>query len=267
MARALSGHPEEAASMIWLDEGGRRRDTRLIAPPPSLRGVVEHFWTHQRLPRQTWRVVPDLSGHVIFSLSGSTAVCRIVGARSTYCDIDVSRRDLTLGVRLRPGALPQLIGDSASQLSDRSESLASVIGSAGRRLTERLADSAPDDRLPLLAQFLSGQLLSCRGIWSFETYGVANLAREWEVSRRAVYDRTVAALGIAPKRALRILRLHRALFALHSGATLADVALGAGYCDQPHLTRESVRLLGESPGEWRRRGCSIVQDREPRAHS
>jgi AraC-like DNA-binding protein len=251
--------------MIWLDEGGRQRDTPLIAPPPSLRGVVEHFWTHRRLPRETWRVVPDLSAHVIFSLSGSAAVCRVVGARRTYCDIDVSRRDLTLGVRLRPGALPQLIRDSASQLSDRSESLAAVIGSAGRRLTDRLAESAPDDRLPVLTQFLSRQLSSCRGIWPFETHSVAELAREWEVSRRAVYDRAVAALGVAPRRALRIERLHRALSALHSGATLADAALGAGYCDQPHLTRESVQLLGESPGEWRRRGCSIVQDGARRA--
>jgi AraC-like DNA-binding protein len=246
--------------MIWLDEGGRQRHARLIAPPPSLREVVDHFWTHQRLPRGAWRVVPDLSAYVIFYLAGSLTDCRIVGARSTYCDIDVSRRDLTIGVRLRPGALPQLIRDSASQLSDRSESLESVIGSGGRRLTERLADAAPDDRLPLLTQFLSGQLRPCGQIWPFETHAVAYLERAWDVSRRAVYDRTLGAIGLAPKRALRIQRLHRALSALHSGATLADVALSAGYCDQSHLTRESVRLLGEPPGDWRRRGCSIVQD-------
>jgi hypothetical protein len=34
---------------------------------------------------------------VIFALARSPAVCRIVDARSTYCDIDVSRRDLTTG--------------------------------------------------------------------------------------------------------------------------------------------------------------------------
>jgi AraC-like DNA-binding protein len=246
--------------MIWLDEGGRLRDTRLIAPPPSLCGAVEHFWIHQRLPQRRWRVVPDLSPHVIFSVAGSTAVCRIVGARSTYRDVDVSGRDLTIGVRLRPGALPQLIRGSAAHLSDRWESLESVIGSEGHRLTERLADAASDDRLPLLAQFLSAQLRPFRSIWRFETHAVADLEREWDVSRRAVYDRTLGAIGLAPKRALRIGRLHRALSALHAGATLADVALGAGYCDQSHLTRESARLLGESPGEWRRRGFSIVLD-------
>ena len=246
--------------MIWLDEGGRQRDTRLIAPPPSLCEAVEHCWTHQQLPRRKWRVVPDLSAHVIFSLSGSTAVCHIVGARSTYCDIDVASRDLTIGVRLRPGALPQLIRASASHLSDRSESLESVAGSEGRRLIERLADAAPGDRLPLLTQFLSGRLRPCRPIWQFEAHAVADLEREWAVSRRAVYDRTLGTIGLAPKRTLRIHRLHRALAALHAGTTLADVALGAGYCDQSHLTREAVRLLGESPGEWRRRGFPIVQD-------
>jgi AraC-like DNA-binding protein len=250
--------------MIWLDEGGRQSETRLIAPPPSLCGAVEHFWIHHRLPRRMWRVVPDLSAHVIVSLSGSTAVSRIVGARSTFCDIDVSRRDLTIGARLRPGALPQLIRDSASQVSDRWESLESVIGSEGRRLTERVADAAPDDRLPLLTQFLLGQLRPCRRISQIATHAVADLEWEWGISRRAVYDRTLGAIGLAPKRALRIQRLHRALSALHTGATLADVALGAGYCDQSHLTRESVQLLGESPGKWRRRRFSIVQDNRDR---
>lgn len=251
--------------MIWLDEGGRQRDTPLIAPPPSLRGVVEHFWTHRRPLRATWRVVPDLSAHVIFYLAGSTAVCRIVGARSVYCDVDVSGRDLTLGVRLRPGALPQLIHDSASRLRDRSGSLESVIGSEGRRLVARLANAAAEDRLPLLTQFLSSRVRSSGQIWPFEAHAVADLEREWGVSRRAVYDRTLDVIGLAPKRALRIQRLHRALSALHGGTTLAEVALIGGYSDQSHLTREAERLLGESPGEWRRRGCSIVQDSRKRS--
>ena len=80
-----------ASTMIWLDEGGRQRDSGLIAPPPSLCGAVEHFWIHQRLPRRRWRVVPDLSAHVIFSLAGSTAVCRIVGAREDPSAISTSR--------------------------------------------------------------------------------------------------------------------------------------------------------------------------------
>ena len=87
----------------------------------------------------------------------------------------------------------------------------------------------------------------------------------WGISRRATYDRTIEAVGLAPRLAFRIQRLHAALAQLHSPAPLADVAIGAGYADQPHLTRESAVLLGEPPGEWRRRGCSIVQDnRAPR---
>jgi AraC-like DNA-binding protein len=246
--------------MIWLDEGGRQRGLHLIAPPPNLRGVVEHLWVHRALPRNTWRVVPDVNAYVIFHVVGGMAGCRVVGARRKYCDIKVSGRELTIGVRLRPGVLPQLIRDSASQLSDRSEPFESVLGPEGRRLTDRLVDAAPGNRLPLLMEFLSDQLHGCGQRWPPGMGSVADLGSKWGLSRRAAYDRTIDAIGLAPKLAFRIQRLHKALFCLHTDASLADVALSAGYCDQSHLTRESVWLLGESPGEWLRRGCSIVQD-------
>jgi AraC-like DNA-binding protein len=176
----------------------------------------------------------------------------------------VSGRDLTIGVRLRPGALPHFIRDSASQLTDRSESLESIIGSSARRVTERIAEAAPADRVPLLTEFLSHHLGQDH-IPPITKFSVVDLERGWGLSRRTVYDRMINAIGLGPKAACRIQRLHIALANLHSGARLADVALGAGYADQPHLTREAVRLLGESPGYWRRRGCSIVQDTQDSA--
>src|SRR4051794_30574470 len=108
--------------MIWLDEGGRQRHARLIAPPPGLRGLVEHFWIHETFPKHVWRVVPDLSAYVILSTTRDNAVdvdCRVVGPRSSYCDIDVGGRELTIGARLAPGALPLFLHDSASQLRDQ----------------------------------------------------------------------------------------------------------------------------------------------------
>jgi AraC-like DNA-binding protein len=51
------------------------------------------------------------------------------------------------------------------------------------------------------------------------------------------------------------------LFELNRGRSHADAAASAGYSDQSHFSRETVRLLGESSGVWqRRRNCSFVQD-------
>lgn len=246
--------------MIRLDEGGRRRDAHLMAPPRNLSGVIEHLWVHGVLPRNVWRVVPDANAYVIFQIADGTASCSIVGARSRYCDIDVSGRELTIGVRLRQGVLSLFIRDSASRLTDAAESLEAVIGSDGRLLNERLANARPEDRLLLLTRFLEKRLNNHDPMWPAEARSVGDLGRQWNISRRAVYDRTRESIGLAPRLFLRVQRLHRALAILPEGTSLADIAILAGYSDQSHWTREATELLGETPGEWRRRGCSNVQD-------
>jgi len=69
------------------------------------------------------------------------------------------------------------------------------------------------------------------------------------VSERQLLRRCTAALGYGPKTLGRILRFQRfrALAAAREGAALVDLAADAGYADQAHLTRECVRLAGETP--------------------
>ena len=74
------------------------------------------------------------------------------------------------------------------------------------------------------------------------------------LSARALHARVVAAVGLSPKRALRIARLHAALHAAAAGAGLSSAALAAGYSDQAHFTRESRSLLFDTPAAWLRRG-------------
>ena|SRR5215469_2980763 len=40
---------------------------------------------------------------------------------------------------------------------------------------------------------------------------------------------------------------------LSSRASLSEIALDCGMCDQPHLTRVFRRIVGVNPGAWRRR--------------
>lgn len=57
-------------------------------------------------------------------------------------------------------------------------------------------------------------------------------------------------LGTSPYRYLTMRRLDRARYLMRAGSSLADAALGCGFADQSHLTRQFKRAYGISPGRW-----------------
>jgi AraC-like DNA-binding protein len=57
-------------------------------------------------------------------------------------------------------------------------------------------------------------------------------------------------LGMTPKTLARVCRLQRAAALLHGGGAAAEVALDAGFCDQPHLVNEFRSIAGLSPSRW-----------------
>lgn len=74
-------------------------------------------------------------------------------------------------------------------------------------------------------------------------------------------SRAIAATyGLPPQRLRREIRWQRALALLRSERSLADVALEAGFADQPHFTRVCREESGLVPSELRRR-LNCVQDR------
>ena len=137
--------------MVLLDNGGGAAlgDVLLALPPPDLNALVEHVVVETYPPHaREWRIVPDLSPHFIVSIVNDGGVRRarafLIGARSRAAVVDVSRRIVTVGVRLRPGAIPPLLGSSAADLTDR----AVLLGDAftGRMLPESEigADTPPE---------------------------------------------------------------------------------------------------------------------------
>lgn len=245
--------------MVRLDQGGRAADeVRLYAPRPFLREWVQHVSVQSGPSRSgPWRVVPDTSPHFIFTMTGGVARCRVVGARSTHADIDVDGRLVTVAVRLQPGALPALIGESASVLTDRAVDVADVFGAEGRRLLDELPDLTPHAAAVRLMDAIAARLPATDAPALARAIRVASRVEDLQhslgLSARALHRRLVADVGLAPKRALRVERLHAALHATGRGQPLASAALLAGYSDQAHLTREAQSLLGEPPSKWRRR--------------
>jgi AraC-like DNA-binding protein len=258
--------------MVRLDEGGRAAgDVRLYAPSPSLRDWVQHVSVqHGPDRRSPWRVVPDTCPHVIFTATASAARCRLVGARSTHADIDVDGRLVTVAVRLQPGTLPALIGARARELTDRAVDLADVLDAEGRRILEELPTLAARDVAARLMDVVGRCVRDREGPHLARVLAgatrVDGLQRLLRLSARALHARVVAEVGLAPKRALRIERLHAALHETGRGVPLATAALNAGYSDQAHLTREACALLGEAPTRWQRRGrADSFKTRQSRA--
>lgn len=78
-------------------------------------------------------------------------------------------------------------------------------------------------------------------------------ARERSVSPEHLSRGFRKAYGVTPQRFGWEARARAAWRALVGGdAPLAMVALDAGFCDQPHMSRAVLALTGRPPGAWRR---------------
>ena len=161
------------------------------------------------------------------------------------------------GVRLRTGYAGAVLGVPAHELRDRRVALEDVWGRAGVELGARL-DEEPS---AVARQALLARAVAARGaaadplalgaismLAQRPERRVAELARELAVSERHLLRRLHVAVGYGPKTLARILRFQRLLaLAQTGGASLADLALDAGYFDQPHMTGEVSRLAGAPP--------------------
>jgi AraC-like DNA-binding protein len=90
---------------------------------------------------------------------------------------------------------------------------------------------------------------------------VSEVAESVGWSRRHLGEQFRAETGISPSDARRLARFalsHR--LARNPQRSLVDVAVEAGYADQPHMTREWRELCGYTPGQWREAELSLVQD-------
>ena len=70
-------------------------------------------------------------------------------------------------------------------------------------------------------------------------------------SKTRLTTKFVEQVGVSPKQYARVMRFSHALRRLHGGrASLVDVAIEAGYYDQPHLNAEFRQLSGFTPTEF-----------------
>jgi AraC-like DNA-binding protein len=237
-------------------------------PPPDLAPWVACFWQMSgQSAAFAHRVLPDGCADWLLDLQAARSrrsELQLVGTMSTAQLVPMNGPIDLLGIRLRPGVLGAL-RLPADELLDAIVS-AAELGRAPRLCMEQLAQTAC---LPRRAEFLVSALrvqlarsAPCpdpvvrRALtaWASPQAAfprVAALARQLQVSERALERRFRSAVGLTPAGYRRLARF-REVLRLHAGGLKdwAALAATAGFSDQPHLVRDFRALAGLSPTAW-----------------
>jgi AraC-like DNA-binding protein len=223
------------------------------APPAALRPAVSCLWTSVLPDGGQTVVLPDACVDLIWRQGSGVLVA---GPDTGPAPDAQPAATVLVGVRFRPGAGGPALGLPLEELRDQRVDLADI--------SSRLAARLPGDLGP--GQALAGLIaaaadlcregppdpLVSRAAWLLTAPGArtATLPDELGVSERQLRRRCLAAVGYGPKTLHRILRFRRFLSEVDEAGQPVDLALvaaEAGYADQAHMTRESVRLGGLPP--------------------
>ncbi|MER6509869.1 helix-turn-helix domain-containing protein [Nonomuraea sp. NPDC001636] len=171
----------------------------------------------------------------------------------------LTRRMECLQIRLSPMAAHAVLGASA-ELSGTVVALDDLWGREAERVQERLrAAGSWEDRFAIARDALAGRADEGRAAdpevafsWrrmaaSGGRVPVERLAAEAGWSRKRLWARFRAQVGLTPKRVARLIRFDRAAHRLAAGERAALVAAESGYADQSHLHRDVMTFAGVTP--------------------
>lgn len=239
---------------LWASEDGDP------APQTARELVVPNGGTHLALrldaPLRLFTDAADARGHLV-----GHAV--IGGARAIAHHRSLAIPSRSVGAQLRPGIATWLFGASAAELAGTHTALDAVWGPAAERIHARLLEApTAAARLVLLEEELGSRLANARRLHPLVAAALTQLhadpgtpigplAERAGYSQRRLLDLFREAVGLAPKRYARILRLQLALPRLAGGGRAIDVALAGGYADEAHLHRDLREVTGLSVREYR----------------
>ncbi|MFD9887058.1 helix-turn-helix domain-containing protein [Streptomyces alboflavus] len=176
-------------------------------------------------------------------------------------------------LRLSPLAAYALLDTAPADLQGAVTSLEEPWGAPGRRLGERIAGAGGwPERFALVDRFLVERAARAptadaevAASWSAIVarrgrVRVGDLAAACGWSRKRLWARFTAQVGLTPKRAAMLVRFHCAARRLRAGADVAEAALACGYVDQSHLHREVREFTGCTPGALVRLATSADVD-------
>lgn len=185
----------------------------------------------------------------------------VAGPSDSPEEVELGGRHTTVDVKLTPLGSLRLLGIPPREIAGRVVGLEELLGGAGRRLTEAVADAGDwPTRFSLVDEFLAGRPRSgklpspvveeawrrlCRAGGNLS---IRELAEGLQISRRHLSSLFAEQVGLPPKTVARLLRFTRAHRQMQSRPQAwAEVAFDCGYFDQAHLNRDFRQFAGTTP--------------------
>jgi AraC-like DNA-binding protein len=199
-------------------------------------------------------LLPDAAVELVWSSTGLF----VRGADTKPFPVSAFPERTFVVVTFRPGAAAGVLGLSGRPLADARVGISELWGRPEmQRLESLLAAATPGEAMTILEDAVQARVRAApdpvvEGAFALlrsPRTRVRELAARLGYSERQLHRRCVAALGYGPKTLDRILRFQRfrTLSVMRPRLGLAELAAEAGYADQPHLTREALRLGGATP--------------------
>jgi AraC-like DNA-binding protein len=251
--------------------------------PPELADAVELLWQSdgtaweprdRHFPSPTVELLVNVSGDRFRLIEPSGAEffddAWLAGMQIGPVVTEVPRHAIVLGVRLRPAGAFALLQRPMYEVSGVVADLGDLIGREAHELTDRCRDATSVvSRFQVAAAWVAERVSRARGGvrpeigWSAAqiersagAVAIAELRAQTGFSKTRLVATFRDQIGVAPKRYARIVRFSRAMAILQAGpVALVDVALAAGYYDQPHMNAEFRELSGLTPS------AHLVRDR------
>ncbi|TDC27340.1 AraC family transcriptional regulator [Streptomyces sp. 8K308] len=246
----------------------------LVPPsrPSRLRGVSMAGFHDQGPEPVVMRAVPHPAVNLSFDLSpGALLVDGGTGSRQgnlvagpALGDLRVSGRGVEIvRVRLSPVVAYTVLGTSPAEVAGALVDLDELWGRDTARLWERLRQARSwQDRFALTDDLVARRYEAGREgrsvphevtrAWGLIVRNggrirVEALAAEIGWSRKRLWSRFRAHIGLTPHRAAKLVRFHHAAHRLAGGQSPARAAADSGYYDQSHLHRDVRAFTGDTP--------------------
>ncbi|WP_223837695.1 AraC family transcriptional regulator [Streptomyces venezuelae] len=176
-------------------------------------------------------------------------------------------------VRLSPLVAYAVLGTSPADLEHVVVSLEDLWGRSAPRIREELIEARSwQDRFALTDALLArrgetGPSVDPQVAWCWDRIvgsrgrvRVEGLAAEVDWSRKRLWSRFRAQVGLPPKRAAKLVRFDHAVHRLAAGEGAAGIAAESGYADQSHLHRDVLEFTGVTPATAAREPGLAVDD-------
>ena len=227
-------------------------------PPKGFSGRIACLWTQEIEGEGIYShsVLPD--GCVDIIWIGQSAPI-VAGPATRQITVNLPSHTHLTGIRFRPGWAARALGVPVDEIRNQDMLLDDLWQKDTAKITDHLFKSntrrerleSVRNNLPALFADIPGAdktvRFCVRWLVDHPTGQVGELARLIGLSERQLQRRFCAEIGYPPKMFQRIMRLQKLLDMASAKASLATLAMDAGFSDQAHMCREVRTLTGKSP--------------------